>query len=125
MIVTPSTPQDVKILYMVDPVVAEEDLDIPAGATLVRTLAEAVSDDACEVVIVATPTPAHAQGIHAALRAKKHVFAEKPLCCEPMEAAPLFEEAEKNDVVLFTALNRRHDPQARALWVLGAAGCHT
>lgn len=39
------------------------------------------------------------------------VFAEKPLCCEATEAKPLFEEAEKNRVLLFTALNRRHDPQ--------------
>lgn len=33
------------------------------------------------------------------------------MCCEPMEAPPLFEEAERNNVLLFTALNRRHDPQ--------------
>jgi len=63
-----------------------------------------------DFVIVATPTPMHAPCIHSALRAKKHVFAEKPLCCNPLEAPPLFEEAEKNNVILFTALNRRHDP---------------
>ena len=99
-----------RILYCVDPVVTESELDLPKGAKLVRTLSEAVADPKTDIVIVATPTPAHAPCIHAALRAKKHVFAEKPLCCEPMEAPPLFEEAEKNKVTLFTALNRRHDP---------------
>jgi len=46
--------------------------------------------------------------------APPQVFAEKPLCCEPMEAPALFAEAEKNNVLLFTALNRRHDPQILA-----------
>ncbi|KAL3927975.1 MAG: hypothetical protein SGPRY_002589, partial [Prymnesium sp.] len=134
---------DLRILYVVDPIVKEESVDVPDGAKLVRAMTEALSDQRTDVVIVATPTPSHAQCIHAALRAKKHVswpvaghalyrvlmskgprqlktypwtvarkvFAEKPLCCEPMEAPPLFEEAERNNVLLFTALNRRHDPQ--------------
>jgi len=105
---------DVNLLYLVDPVVKAEDLDMPSGTKLVSTLAEALVDPAVDVVIVATPTPTHAPCIHAALRAKKHVFAEKPLCCEPMEAPALFAEAEKNNVLLFTALNRRHDPQILA-----------
>jgi len=117
--------EDINILYLVDPVVPAGDLNIPNGAKLVRTLGEALADPQTEAVIVATPTPAHAPCIHAALRASKHVFAEKPLCCEPMEAPPLFEEAEKNRCVLFTALNRRHDPQivaARKLLQSGTMG---
>ena len=113
---------DVKILYCVDPVLSASDLDLPDGARLVRSLSEAVADSKTDIVIVATPTPAHAPCIHAALRAKKHVFAEKPLCCEPMEAPPLFEEAEKNQVTLFTALNRRHDPAILAAKAKLASG---
>ena len=73
-------------------------------------LSDALEDPRVHCVIVSTPTPSHAPLIRAALAAGKHVFAEKPLCCEPSDVPSLFALAERQQLVLHTAYNRRHDP---------------
>ena len=73
-------------------------------------LQSALDDPAVSCVIVSTPTPHHAPIIRQALTAGKHVFAEKPLCCDAAEVGPLFELAASRHLLLHTAYNRRHDP---------------
>lgn len=80
-----------------------------ATARITTSLDTALSDPAVDCVIVSTPTPHHAPIIRRALEAGKHVFAEKPLCCDPREVAPLFALAAEKGRLLFTAYNRRHD----------------
>jgi len=83
-------------------------------ARVTTDVAEALRDEAVSCVIVATTTPHHAPLVRAALAAGKHVFAEKPLCCEPGEAGELFALAEAEGKLLHTAYNRRSDPAIQA-----------
>ena len=61
--------EDVHIKYLIDPLLPQ-DLDIPPGARVVRSVDEVTSDDSVDFVICATPTPSHAAVTLAALKAK-------------------------------------------------------
>jgi len=104
--------KDATIRWLVD--VSPEACPPTHGARVTADLDEALSDEQVDVVIVSTPTPQHAPVIRAALRRGKHVFAEKPLCCDASEAPTLFELAAERRLLLYTAFNRRHDPQILA-----------
>lgn len=55
----------------------------------------------------------HASMVLDALRAKKHVFVEKPLClnqAELNEITETYQEAQKNGVTLTVGYNRRFSP---------------
>jgi inositol oxygenase len=99
---------DAEAFYLVD-VNAESNLRAP-GAKNTTDLTEVLADASVDCVIVSTPTPVHAEVIRASLEAGKHVFAEKPLCCDASEVTSLFELAETNGLLLYTAYNRRYDP---------------
>lgn len=86
----------------------------PAGATNTSALDVVLADPLVDCVIVSTPTPSHAPVIRQALQAGKHVFAEKPLCCEPSDVPALFALADERGLLLHTAFNRRHDPKIKA-----------
>ena len=70
-----------------------------------------LEDNEVDIVIVATPTKYHYSGTKAALEAGKHVLCEKPLSHTKTEIDELYEIAEKKEVVLLCAYNRRFDPQ--------------
>ncbi|MGH7214644.1 MAG: Gfo/Idh/MocA family protein, partial [Tepidisphaeraceae bacterium] len=71
---------DVKVVAVADPVPerrkqAAEDL----GAEAYDSLNALLKDDRIEVVVIATPSSAHAPDTLAALKAGKHVLVEKPM----------------------------------------------
>ena len=70
-----------------------------------------LEDNEVDIVIVATPTKYHYSGTKAALEAGKHVLCEKPLSHTKTEIDELYSIAEKKEVVLLCAYNRRFDPQ--------------
>jgi myo-inositol 2-dehydrogenase/D-chiro-inositol 1-dehydrogenase len=73
-------------------------------------VASLLADGDVDAVVLATPTPLHADQVIAALRAGKHVFVEKPLAlnvedCERVEAVA----AEHRDQVAMVGFVRRFD----------------
>lgn len=81
--------------------------DVAFETSLARTLADATLD----AVVVTTPTATHFDVCRAALEADKHVFVEKPLAGSVREVEALYELAARRGRLLYTAYNRRHDPE--------------
>ena len=100
---------DVKVRWLVD--VEPAACPKTSDAVITSELEQALSDPRVSCVIVSTPTPSHGVTIQAALAAGKHVFAEKPLCCDEAEVPALFESAKERGLLLHTAYNRRSDPE--------------
>ncbi|MFU8876309.1 Gfo/Idh/MocA family protein [Micromonospora sp. SL4-19] len=102
-------------------VVADPDND--RAGRLARTLAARpvpdwralVTADDVDVVVVATPPAGHAETILAALRAGRHVFAEKPLATNEDEAASIRDAVAATGRVLVVDHVLRYNPVLRAL----------
>ncbi len=65
--------------------------------------------------MVVTPTPTHESVITAALKAKKAVCTEKPVCDTREGIARVFELASGLNLPLMCAFNRRFDPSMRSM----------
>ncbi|TMW60491.1 hypothetical protein Poli38472_000533 [Pythium oligandrum] len=76
--------------------------------TIVRTLGDLLASP-IELVVIASPTSVHFEQAKAAILAKKHVVADKPLCVTAAEAEELVRLASENDVVFTVFQNRRWD----------------
>jgi predicted dehydrogenase len=72
-------------------------------------VAEAVSDDAIDAVVIATPTFTHAEIAVAALEAGKHVLCEKPLASSAEEGAAIAAAAEASGAAFLMGFMRRFD----------------
>ncbi len=80
---------------------------------------EALADPDVDAVIVATPTPTHADIVAAAARAGKHIFCEKPIAQDPKVVAAACRAAAS--VTLQVGYQRRFDPSfERAHDLIGA-----
>lgn len=74
--------------------------------------APVLADPGIDTVVVATRHDVHAAQVLAALRARKHVFCEKPLCLTLEELAEIEAEAKaRPDQHLMVGFNRRFAPQ--------------
>ena len=90
-----------------------ESLARAAGAT-----AMAVADDvigASDAVYIATPNTQHTDLALACIRARKHVFCEKPLATTLADARLILEAASPHERVFQVGFNRRFAPVYRAL----------
>jgi predicted dehydrogenase len=74
-----------------------------------------LEDDAIDVATVVTPHDEHARMVVAALRARKHVFVEKPLCIDAEELEAVQAAWREAGRVLHVGFNRRFAPQVRAI----------
>ena len=79
------------------------------GAVL-RDQGKAFADPAIDAVLVASSTDTHADLVEAAARAGKAIFCEKPLDLDRRRAEACAAVAEKSEVPLMVAFNRRFDP---------------
>ena len=68
-----------------------------------------LSDDNCNAVVIATRHDSHAEIVHKALKANKHVFVEKPLCLNRNELS-LIKKSYKGNKLLMVGFNRRFSP---------------
>jgi predicted dehydrogenase len=64
------------------------------------SLDEVLADERVEAVVIATPVSTHHALASKALRARKHVFVEKPLAASSLEAGALLAQAEAAGLVL-------------------------
>jgi scyllo-inositol 2-dehydrogenase (NADP+) len=88
---------------------ARRELAARRGLKTHETLGTMLADETIDVVLVSTPTAAHAQDAAAALAAGKHVMVEKPMALNLAEARELVDLAEKQRRVLSVFHNRRWD----------------
>ncbi len=91
---------------------ARDELHVPR---LHETFEALLADDAVDALVLATPTPLHADQVIGALQAGKHVFTEKPLAlgladCERVEAVARSHPRQ----VAMVGFVRRFDPSYAA-----------
>ena len=91
-------------------------------AAVYATPEEMFADARLDLVIIATPTPTHADLAKAALAAGKHVIVDKPFAPTAEEAAEMFAAAEAAGRILTCFQNRRWDGEFLTLKQLMAEG---
>jgi inositol 2-dehydrogenase len=84
--------------------------------------ADLLNDPGIEAVVIASPTPLHADMIEAAAGAGKHVFCEKPISLEMESTFGAIEAARKAGIKLQVGFHRRFDPDYRRAWQRVEAG---
>lgn len=95
------------------------------GCHAVEGYASLLADDSMDAVYVPLPAALHAHWIEAALRAGKHVLAEKPLTIDRCRTAELFDLAERGSLALMENVMFVHHSQhdvVRRLVADGAIG---
>jgi UDP-N-acetylglucosamine 3-dehydrogenase len=88
-------------------------LEWPEGLPVLGGELEAIA--CADVVVVATPTRAHAGTVTRALAAGRHVLVEKPLCARAADAEALAAAAARGSARLFVGHSERFNPVVRAL----------
>jgi myo-inositol 2-dehydrogenase / D-chiro-inositol 1-dehydrogenase len=84
-----------------------------------------VIDAGVDLVILATPPFFRPEHLEAAIQAKKHVFAEKPVCVDPVGARSVMATAQKAkgmELCIVTGTQRRHQRDYAANWQQVAQG---
>jgi predicted dehydrogenase len=79
-----------------------------------------VIDSGVDIVILATPPFFRPEHLAAAVAARKHVFAEKPVCVDPVGARSVMATAQKAKELglsIVTGTQRRHQRDYNAAWV--------
>lgn len=92
----------------------------PYGCRPVSGYADLLADDSVHAVYIPLPTALHAQWVEAALRAGKHVLAEKPLTTDPARTRALFALARACGLALMENVMFVHHGQHAAVRRLAA-----
>ncbi|XP_046365309.2 uncharacterized oxidoreductase YrbE-like [Haliotis rufescens] len=88
---------------------------LPTRVTSPDNLDPVLEDPSVGAVIIASPSTEHAHQIQACLGANKAVFCEKPVTPDIESTGSCYDLAEKNNVPLFCAFQRRYDPSFRQM----------
>jgi len=100
--------------------------DVPVDKCFVGFDAyQKVIDAGVDVVILATPPFFRPDHLAAAIAAKKHVFAEKPVCVDPVGARSIMASAQKAkgmELSIVTGTQRRHQRDYISAWQLVQEG---
>jgi myo-inositol 2-dehydrogenase / D-chiro-inositol 1-dehydrogenase len=84
-----------------------------------------VIDSGVDIVIMAAPPYFRPEHLAAAVQAKKHIFAEKPVCVDPVGARSVMATAQKAkgmELSIATGTQRRHQRDYVATWQQVAQG---
>ena len=104
----------------------EKGQDVPVENCFVGFDAyQKVIDAGVDIVILATPPFFRPEHLAAAVQAKKHVFAEKPVCVDPVGARSVMATALKAkgmELSIATGTQRRHQRDYVATWQQVAQG---
>jgi myo-inositol 2-dehydrogenase/D-chiro-inositol 1-dehydrogenase len=98
-----------------DPLFKDATIDVPRERQFVGLDAykHAINSGA-DVILLATPPHFRPMQFEAAVKAGKHIFAEKPLATDPAGVRRFMaanEEAKKKGIMVAIGLQRRHDPR--------------
>lgn len=86
----------------------------PKGVEWSTRYEDLLEDPEIEAIIVASPTPLHAEMAEAAAAAGKHVFCEKPVSLDLERSLQITEAVRKAAVMMQVGFQRRFDPDYRA-----------
>lgn len=75
-----------------------------------------------DAVYIASPHLTHYNLVKEALKNKKHVICEKPICLNKNETEEIYELASKNNVVLYEAIKTAYAPAFRRLIAIAKSG---
>jgi inositol 2-dehydrogenase len=78
------------------------------------SVADILHDESINGIVIAAPTPLHADLIHRSAAAGKHVFCEKPISFQWDDSVRAVEAAKSAGVKLQVGFHRRFDPDWRA-----------
>jgi myo-inositol 2-dehydrogenase/D-chiro-inositol 1-dehydrogenase len=115
--------EEVEVVAVADPL--EQPRVRVAAALRARAYdghAALLEDDGVDAVAVCTPAGHHAEVVHAALAAGRHVFVEKPLCVALEDARSLAAAAAGSDRTVAVGFNLRHHELVRRAAALIASG---
>lgn len=87
----------------------------PGPSVVPRAGSEQEAIDACDAVVIATPSALHADQAVRALEAGRHVLVEKPLATVVSDAQRVAQAAEQSGSVCAVAMNLRFHPGILAL----------
>lgn len=87
-----------------------------------RTFEDALRDAEVHGVIIATPSPTHAEMASAALASGKHVFVEKPLAMRAADAIRVKEQADRSKLTLLVGHTFLYNATVRKVRELIARG---
>ncbi|MFO0479096.1 MAG: bi-domain-containing oxidoreductase [Bacteroidota bacterium] len=76
---------------------------------------EVISDKNCNTIFIATRHDSHAHYVIEAIKHKKHVFVEKPLCLTEDELMQINELQKDTDTFVMVGFNRRFAPHIQKL----------
>ncbi|WP_395662575.1 Gfo/Idh/MocA family oxidoreductase, partial [Aestuariivirga sp.] len=93
---------------------AAEDLAAEVGAK-VASVEDIIKAKDVDAILIATPTPFHAEQIEAGSNAGKAVLCEKPVSLSVERIEQCLKTVEKNKTTLMIGFNRRFDPNFAAL----------
>ena len=93
---------------------AAADLAAEVGAK-VATVEDIIKASDVDAILIATPTPFHAEQIEAASNAGKAVLCEKPVSLSVARIEQCLKVVEKNKTTLMIGFNRRFDPNFASL----------
>lgn len=88
----------------------------------VRSTEALIAADDIDAVVIGTPTDTHYGLIHAAAKAGKSIFCEKPVDMSADRIRDCIRVVEENGVAFLTAFNRRFDPNFANIQARIAAG---
>lgn len=88
----------------------------------VRDVDAIMASDDVDAIIICTPTDTHYDLIHAAAKAGKAIFCEKPVDMSAERIRDCIKVVEENGVGFLTAFNRRFDPNFANVQARIAAG---
>ncbi len=107
-------------------ILAEKGQEVPVENCFVGFDAyQKVIDAGVDIVIMATPPFFRPEHLSAAVQAKKHIFAEKPVCVDPVGARSVMATAKKAEgmgLSIVTGTQRRHQRDYVANWQQVAQG---
>jgi predicted dehydrogenase len=100
-----------RLLWVVDQVVdLAEELGAELRASWSTSYRDALTDPAVDAVVIATPTPNHAEMVVDAARAGKHAFCEKPLSIDEQSGRAAAAAMKRSRRRLQVGFQRRFDP---------------
>jgi myo-inositol 2-dehydrogenase/D-chiro-inositol 1-dehydrogenase len=104
-----------KVAYIADAMPkAAADLAGEVGAK-VASVEDIIKASDVDAVLIATPTPFHAEQIEAASNAGKAILCEKPVSLSVARIEDCLKTVEKNKTTLMIGFNRRFDPNFASL----------
>ena len=102
--------------------VARDNSERLGGVEWSTDYADLLDDPEIEAVVVASPTPLHAEMSEAAAAAGKHVLCEKPISLDRGRTYEVIEAVRSAGVKMQAGFHRRFDPDYRAAWERISAG---